>query len=88
MEWKQERPDWCPHGDCQFKRRAMDYMCVGHLTKFTKHDGDWNHHRLCLNGVSDTGSIFDLQVNNTDLWRFRWLFDALDGKNTLSEEVP
>lgn len=26
-EWRQERPSWCPHTDCLFRRRAMDDMC-------------------------------------------------------------
>ena len=80
--YKQERPAWCPHNECQFKRRAMDNACVGHLQTPTEHDGGFNHYRLCLNGVADNGGVFDLQVNNTDLWWLRWLFDALDGKNT------
>ena len=81
-EWKQERPKWCPHQDCLFQRRIMDEMCGGHLPVPVEHDGDFNRHRFCLNGVADDGSIFDLQVNNSDLWWFRWLFDALDGRNT------
>ena len=80
MEWKQERPAWCPHSDCEFKRRAMDAMCVGHLPAPAEHDGDFNNHRLCLNGAADNGGVFDLQINSTDLWWFRFLFHALDGK--------
>ena len=60
----------------------MDDMCGGHLPTPVEHDGDFNHHRFCLNGVADNGGVFDLQVNNSDLWWFRWLFDALDGKNS------
>lgn len=60
----------------------MDNVCGGHLPEPAEHDGDFNHHRFCLNGAADNGSVFDLRVNNTDLWWFRWLFDALDGKGT------
>ena len=88
--WKQERPSWCPHPDCVFVRRAMDAICVGHLPELVAHDGDFNHHRFCLNGASDSGGVFDLQVNNTDLWWFRQMFSALDGKaveHTLAADV-
>lgn len=83
MEWKQERPGWCPHKDCQFKRRVMDDLCGGHLPAPERHDEDFNHHRLCLNGADSNGGVFDLQVNNTDLFWLRWTFDALDGKQTV-----
>lgn len=57
-------------------------MCAGNLPEPAPHKDDFNTYRFCLNGAEDNGRIFDLQVNNTDLWWFRWLFDALDGKNT------
>ena len=44
------------------------------------HDGDLNTHRLCVK--PDTGGVFDLQVNTSDLDWFRWVFDAIDGKKT------
>ena len=66
----------------------MDDMCGGHLPEPAEHDGDFNHHRFCLNGVADNGGVFDLQVNNSDLQWFRWLFDALDGKNTANMNSP
>ncbi len=81
-EWKQERPTWCPHTDCIFKRRVMDGMCGGGLPNPVEHDGDFNNYRFCLNGAADNGGVFDLQVNDTDLGWFRWIFDALDGKTT------
>ena len=70
-EWKQERPDFCPHNDCLFKRRAMDDMCVGYLPKPEKHNGDINKYRWCLNGASDSEGVFDLQINDTDIWWFK-----------------
>lgn len=81
-EWKQERPDWCPHPTCLFKRRVQDAMCCGDLPEPAPHDGDENIYRICLNGAADNGGVFDLQVNDTDLGYFRWIFDALDGKAT------
>ena len=75
--WKNERPEWCPHKDCKFKRRAQDAMCCGHLPKPEKHGDDTNIYRLCLNGVSDDGGVFDLQINRSDIYHFRRLFAAL-----------
>ena len=77
-EWKQERPDWCPHITCQFIFREMDAACCGKLPTPEPHDGDTNSHRLCLNGVANSGGVFDLQVNSSDLWWFHQLFDAIE----------
>jgi len=74
MEWKHERPIWCPHQDCGFKRRAMDSLCGGKLPKPIEHDGDFNTHRLCIK----TNEVFDLQVNKTDLFWFKLIFKALE----------
>lgn len=85
--WKQERPAWCPHNDCIFKRRLMDEACVGELPEPADH-GDAkrvNTHRLCINADSPDESrkmLTDLQVNKSDLDWFRWLFDAIDGRKT------
>lgn len=82
-EWKQERPTWCPHQDCIFKRRVMDSICGGHLPKPEPHGADSNDKRFCLNFDDDPSTeVFDLQVNDTDLDWFRWVFDAMDGKRT------
>jgi hypothetical protein len=80
--YKQERPSWCPHKDCLFKRRTMDNACAGNLPQPVPHNGDFDYYRLCLNGVLPNEEVFDLQVNNTDLEWLRWLFDSLDGKQT------
>jgi hypothetical protein len=76
--WKNERPAWCPHLDCQFRLKAQDAMCAGHLPAPAEHDGDFNTGRLCLNGAADNGGVFDLQVNKSDLYHFRRLFKALE----------
>ncbi len=81
-EWKQERPTWCCHGDCGFLRRAMDDICGGELPAPVPHGGGENTHRFCLHFADDMPEVFDLQVNPTDLDFFRWIFDALDGKQT------
>lgn len=78
-EWKQERPKWCPHQDCLFQRRAMDSLCGGGLPEQVEHDGDFNTHRFCINGALPNDEVFDLQVNKSDLWWFRFIFEALDG---------
>ena len=75
--WKQERPTWCPHADCAFKRRAMDNACVGDLPAPAEHDGDYNYHRLCINGALPNGEIFDLQINRTDISWFLWLMKGI-----------
>ncbi len=77
--WKQERPTWCLHKECLFKRRVMDAICGGELPEPSPHEGDINTHRICLN---QGGRIDDYLVNSTDLEWFRWIFDALDGKET------
>lgn len=80
--WKQERPEWCPHRDCKFKRRAQDALCCGHLPEPVPHDEDFNIFRICLNGVAERGGVLDLQINKTDIYHFRRMFAALaeDGK--------
>jgi hypothetical protein len=60
----------------------MDSTCAGHLPRPVPHASDFNHYRLCMNGALPNGEVFDLQVNDTDLEWFRWMFDALDGKKT------
>ena len=75
--WRQERPSWCPHADCVFVRRVTDTMCGGQLPNPEAHDGDFNTHRFCLNGVIDDGEVFDLQINRTDAGWFLWLFNAM-----------
>jgi hypothetical protein len=80
--WKQERPEWCPHTECIFKRRAMDSLCGGELPKPEPHGADFNTHRFCIREPESTPPIWDLQVNGTDLDWLRWVLDALDGKKT------
>ena len=78
-EWRQERPSWCPHPDCSFRRRAQDALCAGQLPAPEPHDGDHNTHRICINAGEP---VFDLQINATDAEYFRWMLDATDGKQT------
>lgn len=79
VEWKQEKPEWCPHGDCIFKRRVQDGFCGGYLPVPQEHDSDYNTYRICLR--SDD-ALADYQVNKTDLDWLRWLFDVLDERQT------
>ena len=82
--YRQERPAWCPHQDCLFRRRVTDAACGGELPRPEAHDGDMNTHRLCIRPGHAEGSpeVVDLQVNKPDLEWLRWLFDGLDGKCT------
>ncbi len=83
--WKQERPLWCLHQDCQFLRRTMDAMCGGELVRPSEHEGQLNTHRFCIRCPDVENGPFmihDYQVNDNDLQWFRWIFDALDGKKT------
>ena len=75
-----KRPDWCPYRNCKILRTLQDKMCAGELPKSIKHDDDFNTHRFCLFGVLKENEIFDLQVNKSDLYIFRLLFNAIDGK--------
>ncbi len=85
-EYRQERPSWCPYPDCNFKRRVTDAACGGELPVPEPHDGDTNTHRLCMNADQDPkapkSQVWSLQVNASDLDWLRWVFDALDGKET------
>ena len=60
----------------------MDSICGGRLPEPVSHDGDFNTHRLCINGVDSSGGVVPIQLNETDLEWFRWIFDALDGKKS------
>ncbi len=81
MTFKQERPKFCEHKDCEFKRRIVNKICGGKLPKVLLHDGDSNTHRFCINFAK---GALSLRVNKSDLDWFRWIFDALDGKKTSS----
>jgi len=75
--WRQERPNFCPHLECQFIFRVMDAMCGGTLPIPNPHNGQLNTHRFCLNDVDRKGEIFDLTVNKNDIDWFRKLFDKM-----------
>lgn len=78
--WKQERPFWCKHNGCIFKKRHQDALCGGQLPKPEEHNGDFNIHRFCIR--FESGEVVDIQANDSDLDYFRSIFDALDGKKT------
>jgi hypothetical protein len=77
--WTQERPPWCPHPTCQFVgTQAQGSLCIGELPTPEPHDGDVNTHRWCIHGAKDDGEwTFDLQINQTDVWWMRRLFDRV-----------
>lgn len=84
--YRQERPSWCPHSDCEFKRRAGDSVCGGRLpsvAKETDEHGQYHENdlRLCLNEthLAAPAKVVDLKVNKSDLDWMAWIFDGLDG---------
>lgn len=72
-----KRPEWCPHSTCIFVVNMQDKICGGHLPEPVEHDGDYNIHRLCLEGALPNGEIFDLQIHNSDIFCFNRVFSAL-----------
>lgn len=78
MEWKQEKPSWCPYSLCIFLRRAMDSICIGKLLCPVPHGKDLNTHRICLMNVLPDNEIFDLQINKGDIYHFRRILNAID----------
>lgn len=77
---KNERPAWCPHSSCAFLRQTQGLICVGALPEPVMHAETPNTHRLCLAEALPSGEVFDLQVNTTDAYHFRRMFDAIDGR--------
>lgn len=61
----------------------MDSICGGELPKAQAHGSikNCNTHRFCMRSEDD-GAIADYQVNASDLDWLRWVFDALDGKES------
>ena len=83
-----DKPSWCPHNDCVYLSWRQGF-CVGRLPVPISHEGVDNTHRWCLNGASDNGGVFDLQVNSGDLWNFVVLFDVIrrdEGRTPILEE--
>lgn len=78
--WKQERPSWCPHQDCQFRVRSQDAICIGELPTPREHDGVQNTHRLCQQGAPDDGSwLHTVEWCRGDAWNLRRVIDAAFG---------
>lgn len=76
--WKQERPFWCPHETCQFRRRVMDSMCGGELPEPAPHAGDMNTHRICLREYGQE-EVIDLMINRSDAGWFLFILRGLFG---------
>ena len=75
-DWKQEKPEWCPHQDCGFCARGQDSICIGKLPKSLDHDGVANTHRLCMRGAADDGLwLHEVEWNRGDAWNFRRIID-------------
>lgn len=78
-EWKNVRPEWCPHKDCGHLLCIQNVMCCGRLPKPADHPPykAVNTHRFCLRNVLPAEEVFDLQVCKGDLWQFDRLFNAI-----------
>ena len=80
-----DRPIWCPHVECKTLRCLQQMMCVGLMPEPVAHGADYNTHRLCLVEEEATSvlderifnQILDLQINKSDVFWFRTLFDVL-----------
>ena len=72
-----DRPKWCPHAECLFIETFQGSICIGKLPEKVEHDGDYNTHRWCLANALPDNEVFDLQINKTDIFWFRLLFDAI-----------
>ena len=77
---KMVRPKWCLHKDCIYVRCFQKKMCSGILPNPEKHDDDYNTHRICLMGALSNNEAFDLQINKTDVYYFRLLFEVINEK--------
>lgn len=73
-----ERPDWCPHKDCQFVLNTQDAACVGRLPAPADHGAHKgiNDGRFCMRDL-DSGEVYDFQVHKGDLLGLKRLFVAL-----------
>jgi len=80
VEWKQEKPSWCQHPECIFLRQIQNLLCAGQLPKPMPHDDDFNTHRICFTEGGADDEVFDLQVNKSDLYHFRRVLNAIDGR--------
>ena len=76
-EWKQERPAWCPHGDCGFVFRVQDAVCSGRLPVSEEHDGVDNTHRLCLRNQVEGELLAEISWNRTDAWHLLRLCEVV-----------
>ena len=68
------KPKWCPHSDCIFKRTYQNCLCIGKLPKKVLHGTDYNTHRWCIKNALPNDEIFDLQINRSDVYWFELLF--------------
>ncbi len=84
-----ERPSWCPHENCLIFRCFQDTMCSGRLPEPVPHGTDFNDSRICLRHALPNDEIFDLQINKSDTYWFKLLFEVTGDKlkKTYSRET-
>jgi hypothetical protein len=76
-----QRPEWCPHQNCQYRLQTQDAACVGELPVPDPHGPDFNTHRLCLRGAEDDGQwAFSMTINGSDAWNLGRLLQVVRGK--------
>ena len=68
------KPEWCPHGDCQYVVSFQDVMCGGKLLSPIFHEDAFNTHRVCFDTRETGHGICDLMINKTDSYYFTRLF--------------
>ena len=69
-----KRPEWCPNKDCEFSKQSQDMICRGKLPESIPHGDGFNTDRICLDTRETGHGIFDLQVNEGDLWNMIRIF--------------
>ena len=79
-EWKNVRPEWCPHLDCEHIISTQEMICKGKLLIPEPHDEDTNTHRLCIDTRETGHGIFDLKINKGDIWHLCRILQEVNPK--------
>jgi len=72
-----DRPNWCPHSDCETLCCFDDQICGGRLPASIPHGEGTNTHRFCLNNHED--EPIDLQIHSGDAYLMGLVLDAIRG---------
>jgi len=80
--FQQVRPDWCPHADCDYIASSQNKICKGVLPCPAPHGDGFNTHRFCLDTRESGHGVFDLQINNTDIFNIKRILSAAQKRVT------